>query len=62
MATTEQIEIAYYRKAGVENGCPNIVNGQRCGNKQCPVIGKPGSKTRWHKCTVCGYNFKSVEK
>lgn len=56
MAAIEQEKIAIYHKSGVEGGCP------KCGNKQCPVIGTPGSKTRWHKCTACGYSFKSVEK
>jgi len=52
---TEQTKVVYYRKAGVEGGCPI------CGEPDCRVTGKPSKKVRRHKCKN-GHTFKSVER
>ena len=33
----------------------------QCGSEDCPVYDSAHVPVRYHKCRVCGWNFKSVE-
>lgn len=35
--------------------CPN------CGSRNCPPYNSGDKVTRYHKCSECNYNFKSIE-
>lgn len=34
----------------------------KCRSEKCPVYDSSHLPIRYHKCTDCGYNFKSIEK
>jgi ribosomal protein S27E len=44
-------ETVYYKKVR----CP------KCGSDDCPVYSSE-PPIRYHKCKICGYNFKSIEQ